>query len=168
MTERLGKLLPKSCASLLSIERTKRENLVIILLTTDDEGFSRICLLSPYQVISTSTSELYFEVYEGSHTERNLNKESKATFIIQDGAGLLYVHGLAERFKRKKNKIERSKIKGKSVQQIMYHFKITDVLSDRSGSAPINSHMKFDTSIVGMEYQRSFEEMRNEINSNLE
>ncbi len=164
MTENVGKLLPLSIASDLSIQKRARSNTVIFLLTTDVSGFSRVCLLSPYQVISTSRSELCFQVYKGSHTEHNLNKKSNATFILQDGLGLLYVRGFAKRFK---SKADHFKVNTARSKQSMYRFKVTEVLGDRSEAAPINSHMKFDATIVGPEYRTSFEDMRSEINSAL-
>lgn len=145
----------------LSIQKKERSNNVIFLITTDIGGFSRVCLLSPYQIVSTSRNELYFQIYKGSHTEQNLNKKPNATLILQDGPGLLYVRGFAEHLKIKFGHLKKADTV--RARQAMYRFKIAEVLSDRSEAAPINSHMKFDTSIVGPEYQISFEDMRREI-----
>jgi hypothetical protein len=160
LTEHLGKLLPKSSATELSIENDERTNCVIILLTTDENGFTRPCLLSPYQVVSTFPSELYFQIYKGSHTELNLKIRSQATFIIQNGHGLLYVRGSAESFKGKSTDLNADP---RETKQAIYRFKIMEVLSDESDSAPISSLMKFEKTIVGPEYQLSFENMRRDI-----
>jgi hypothetical protein len=160
LTEHLGKLLPKSIATELSIENDERTNCVIILLTIDENGFSRPCLLSPYQVVSTSRCELYFQIYKGSHTDLNLKIRPQATFIIQNGPGLLYVQGVAKSFKDKSADL---KVYTKETKQAMYRFKIAEVLSDKSESAPISSLMKFETTSVGPVYQLSFENMRRDI-----
>src|SRR5487761_588165 len=152
MTEKLGNEIPQDCRSSLALERTNRENYVLILLTVDEDEFSRVCLLSPYQVISTTPSDLYFEVYPGSHTVQNLNRTGKATLTIPESIGLLYVRGIVERFKRESEDYDKS--------QTLYRFIVAQVLSDISDAAPINSQMRFDTSMIGPEYQRSFEEMR--------
>ncbi len=157
MTEKLGNEIPQDCRSSLALERTNRENYVLILLTVDEDEFSRVCLLSPYQVISPTPSELYLDVYPGSQTVQNLNRTGKATFIIPESIGLLYVRGTVESLKKEPEAYDES--------QTLYRFIVTQVLRDSSDAAPINSQMRFDTSMIGPEYQRSFEEMRARVRS---
>ena len=151
-TEKLGNEIPQDCRSSLALERTNRENYVLILLTVDEDEFSRVCLLSPFQVISTTRSDLYFEVYPGSNTVQNLNRTGKATFIIHESIGLLYVRGTVERLKKESAAYDKS--------QTLYRFIVAQVLRDSSDAAPINSQMRLDTLRIGPEYQCSFEEMR--------
>jgi hypothetical protein len=163
MTESLGNNLPKECVSALSLERTVRENSIILLLTVDEEGFPRVCLLSPYQVICASSHEIFFEVYQRSQTEKNLNRQGESTFVFPESIGLLYVRGRANKLVPGQARPKPNDEKLKMPPQSLFHFTIEEVLRDVSSKAPIISQLKFDTSTIGSDYQLSFEEMRKKV-----
>jgi hypothetical protein len=156
MTELLGNEIPESCFSLLTSENLSRGNTVIILLTVDDTGFPRVCLLSPFQVLLANTSEIYFEVYPNSHTKQNLDRTKIATFVFQESTGLIYVCGEAKYLNELSTPEESS-------QQSLYCMKVMQVTRDSFEVAPINSQLTFDTSIIGSQYQKGFELFRSYI-----
>ena len=143
----MGDQLSESCYSLLHLENSSRKNLVIILLTLDGGGFPRVCLLSPFQVLSTNRSEIYFEVYSDSHTRKNLEERKKSTMIIPEASGLLYVRGETKH-------MEDLQTNGES--QSLFSMKVIQVTNDISEAAPITSQMTFDVSVIGSKYQRDF------------
>jgi hypothetical protein len=136
---------------LLGASTNERDNCVISLLTVDETGHSRVCLLSPYQVIATTDSLLHFEVYRGSRTSKNLDRSANATLVIPELTGLLYVRG----------KVTSEQPSTESPQNtLLYLFRINQVESDVSVAAPIYSQMRFDTSVIGKEYRHAFEQMK--------
>jgi hypothetical protein len=149
MAEKLGKEISESCYSLLSCNNSARRNFVIILLTVDESGFPRICLLSPFQVLSANRSEIYFVVHPDTHTKKNLDWTNKATLIIPESIGLLYVRGETKYLEDLKTPSEES--------QALYSMKVVEVSRDSSEDAPINSQMMFDVAVIGPRYQRNFE-----------
>ncbi len=150
MTETLGNKIPDSCFSALSAKNSRRANDVIILLTVDETEFPRVCLLSSFQVLATNRSLIYFVVNPNSSTRQNLDRTGKATLIIPESTGLLYVGG--EMLYLKELPEENS--------QALYSMKIILVSRDVSKTAPIDSKMTFDTSIIEPEYQKNFEQLR--------
>ncbi len=149
MTEELGNEISEECLSFLRPETKSRRNLVLILLTIGETGFPHVCLLSPYQVVSRTRSELCFEVYPSSRTKRNLDSARKATLIIPESTALLYASGETEHLI---DLIEPS-------PQSVYTLKVSSVLRDGSEDAPINSQMTFDASVIGLDYQKGFDAM---------
>jgi hypothetical protein len=159
MTEKLGNQIPPSSFSVLSSENSARTNDVIILLTLDENGFSRPCLLSPFQVVATDRAKIYFEVYSESHTKLNLDRTGKAEMILQDSTGLLYLRG--------ETRFLRTIGSSQAESQSLYSMTLLEVSRDVSEVAPINSHLTFDTSVIGSQYQKSFEAMRDYLKSNV-
>ena len=157
MAKILGSKLPRSCLVLFSHDTKKRRNYVILLLTMDKvDEFSRICLLSPYQIMSTNSSVLYLQVYSASQTRRNLDWNGKSTLVIPEDIGLAYVQGKSTPLTH----LNLSESGTTNHGQAIYRFQIIKVLRDRSAIAPIISQLKFDDSKIRTEYRRSFEAMR--------
>jgi hypothetical protein len=155
MTELLGNEITESCNSVLTAENGARRNLVIIMLTVDETGFSRVCLLSPFQILSTSRSQIYFDVYSGSRTKKNLDRTQKATLIMSERSGLLYVNG--------ETKYMEDLDPSDKNSQSLYSLKVLQVFRDASEAVPINSEMTFDTSVIGSDYQKNFQLLRSRI-----
>jgi hypothetical protein len=143
--------LPESSFSLLASDNKSRKNVVILLVSVDEDGYPRVCLLSPFQIISRTPSELCFVVYPNSKTRKNLDRTRKATLIIPESTGLLYVKGDLQYLEE----IELSD----GNHQPLFSMKGLSVSIDKSKEAPINSQMTFDTSIIGSRYRRDFELM---------
>lgn len=166
MAKHLGDKLTEGSMRLLGAATSERENCVILLLTVDDEGGGgpRVCLLSPYQVVATNPSDLYFEVYPGSHTEQNLDRSEAATLVLPESIGLLYVHGRATKLNESSGRLQKpNSLLNKLPQGALYRMSISRVESDVSQDAPITSRMAFDTSVIGAEYRRTFERMKDRI-----
>jgi hypothetical protein len=155
LTENIGKELPKNCFEILSPSSTPRKNLVIPLITVDETDFPHICLLSPFQIVAMASSEIYLMVYPSSHTRRNLDRTGRATLLIPELTGLLYVKGKLQYLRE----IDVSN----DSSQCLYLMRILQVALDKSETAPINSNMTFDASIIGSHYQKSFEAMVKQI-----
>jgi hypothetical protein len=148
MAEGLGNEISESCFALLGPENSARKNIVITLLTMDGNGFPRVCLLSPFQVLSTNKSEIYLEVHPNSHTRMNLEERKKATMIMPEELGLLYVRG-------ETNYLGDLESNDQEFQSL-FSMKVVQVTKDISEAAPITSHMTFDLSAIGSKYQKDF------------
>jgi hypothetical protein len=158
LTEKLGNEISDDCFSLLSSLVPARKNFVILLLTVDNTGFSSVCLLSPFQVLSKNRSEIFFELHSNSHTKENLERTGKGVMVVPESAGLLYIKGEIR-------SVQEGSGQAGDKSRTLYHLKVLETLRDRSESAPINSLMTFDTSVIGPQYQRDFEEMRARLQS---
>jgi hypothetical protein len=137
MAELLGKELPEEVARVLQPEKEARGNDVISLVTTDKSGYSRVCLLSPYQVVSSGRRDLYLAVYNGSRTEKNLRRSRKASLILVTPPSLHYIHGSV-------TSVLGDDHHGNSI----YLMRVRQVAEDYSEKAPINSNLTFDPAHV--------------------
>jgi hypothetical protein len=157
LTENKGKKLPEDTFRILSASNSDRKNIVIPLLTIDEMEFPHVCLLSPYQIVSETSAGVYFMIYPDSQTRQNLDRKGRATLLIPESIGLLYVKGET----RYLQEIHFSD----GTSQCLYLITELQVTLDKSEVAPINSNLTFETSIIGKAYQRKFQEMVKQIES---
>lgn len=150
MTRNLGSVLAKDAYEFLAIDNIVRKDIVIPLLTMDQEsGYSRVCLLSPYQVVALGASQICFTVYS-SHTKVNLDKSGRASLILPVSRGLHYVNGETRYVTNMETHDPES----------LYLMRIREVLEDYSELAPITSYMIFDESKIRQTYEASFSKLR--------
>ena len=79
----------------LAVGRPRR-NLVIGLLTSGEDGYPNVCLLSPYQVVAVDRRTVLLAVYEGSNTSANLARRPGATLVVFLPPAAYYVKGNVE------------------------------------------------------------------------
>ena len=120
-----------------------RRNLVITLLTTGEDGYPNVCLLSPYQVVSVDGRSILLAVYEGSKTSANLERHKSATLLLFLPPAAHYVKGDVE-------------LVGSSELGNFFRLKVTGVTRDYYSRAPIRSTVTFEEKNVLPDYVRVF------------
>ena len=125
--------------------RRPRRNLVICLLTTGEDGYPNVCLLSPYQVVAVDGKSVLLAVYEGSRTSANLERRRSATLLLFLPPAAYYIKGDAEL-------VSRSPSLGN-----FFRMKVARVTRDYYSRAPITSSVTFREKGVLQDYSRVFE-----------
>ncbi len=83
-----GTDLPADLIGLLAGEQLEDGvGLVIQVLTADDDGWPRSCLLSAGEVLATGPQRLRLALWTGTHSTANLTRSGRATLVfVWDGA----------------------------------------------------------------------------------
>lgn len=151
MSIKLGNRIPESVVETLNPGNPKRAETVIFMISTDQQNFPHIALLSPFQVIIEDSNTLYFSVYKKSSTHDYLVKNEKFTLIIQDVPALLYL----------KCQIIPTEIEFDQHDETHHFFKAEsiEILRDVSEKAPLTSEMLFDTDQIVTDYMHEFLEL---------
>jgi hypothetical protein len=144
MSRLIGNHLPPQLIKLLSGRR--RRKIVIELLTVDGNGFPHICLLSPYQVVTKSGSDVLFCVYADSETSRLLEKLGRCTFVFFAPPAAFYVKATVEVLPLIREKLR------------FYNVRSLSVYEDLDGGAPIMTVPTFKKGSLS-EYRRVFREL---------
>lgn len=120
----------------------ERKNIVIPLITLDEEGFPNVSLLSPYQVFLFKNI-VGISVNQGTRTYENLIKRGKATLLFVIPPKAYSIKGVV-----------------KHISEGIFELKISIIEEDYSEKAPITSQLLFDENKVKEEYLREFERLR--------
>jgi hypothetical protein len=78
------RMAPDLHAALAGVGFRKRRRMVLLLLTTDPQGFPRVALLTMGEVRANSASELAIAVRAGSRTAFNLVRRGTATLLYMN------------------------------------------------------------------------------------
>jgi hypothetical protein len=133
---------------LLRFDNSERKNVVIMLLTSDDSGYPRVALLSPYQILALDSKHLIISVYRESKSNKNLQEKKKATLVVITPPSIRYVR-VAD---------GPSKSNGESIEQLHELF-VEEERSDFSPEAPIKASLFFDETRIKERYEKNFELM---------
>ena len=131
------------------LPRHPRRNLVLTLLTTDEDGFPNVCLLSPFQVLARDNHTIVFAVYSGSKTQVNLSERGRATFVVFLPPAAYYVKGRVESISSFEHI---TSLRGNTP----YLFEVTSASRDYYRKAPITSAVTFNNRYVLREYERLY------------
>lgn len=155
MSTSLGDKFPSRILDYLSVENENRDNTVIFLLTSDNEGFPHVALLSPFQVVTTKDSEFLMTVHHGTNSQKFLQRMLKGALILQADPAIDYV------------KFEVELIEGwKSARdEVLYRATPVEILEDYSEKVPYLSQLKFDSTEIIKDYSAGFKEIKDYISS---
>jgi hypothetical protein len=89
MSRSIGNALPGALQALLDgSDLAQREGLTFLLLTSDEQGWPHVALLSVGEVVATDPRTLRAGLWLGSGTTRNLSRAGRATLmLVADGNG---------------------------------------------------------------------------------
>jgi hypothetical protein len=150
----IGRYLPRPVLRLVSSKTSRRKNVAIPLLTTDEETRnSRVCLLCPYEIVSLDSNKnrLFFSVYADSTTNKNLVRTKKAILLIPCPPRIYYVLGKL----RKVASFETIK----KMMENVYSMDVVQVSEDYAKQAPIKSQLTFDETKIKQYYARNYRTM---------
>lgn len=119
-----------------------------MLLTSDDSGYPRVALLSPYQILAVDNKHLFINVYRESKSNKNLQEKRKAMLVVITPPSVRYVRmsgGPAQS-------------NAESIEQL-HEFLVEEERTDFSPEAPITSSLLFDETKIKERYEKSFERM---------
>lgn len=149
MARRIGSEMSKATYDLLNLHNSERKNTVIPLLSLDDSGYPKVCLLSPHQVIATERAEFLLVVYEKSNTSTNLLKAGKGTLIIGRPPAIEYINGEVKLFDSNTTFPE---LDG----NLLFRMTTKEALEDYSPDAAIMSSLTYDQTKIKEAYDKSF------------
>lgn len=155
MSHSLGNSMPESLGEMLEIGVDHRRNSVIFILTSDDNGFPHVALLSPYQVV-TSKNSLFLSMGSSSTSCSNILKRGKATLVIQPMPSIIYLKTVLTR-------IEGVLIHRGDMEDYLFSGTPSEILEDVSDTAPFTSSLKFGDDIVKHAYGAQFHQIRDEL-----
>lgn len=69
-----------------------REGLTFELITTTEDGWPHVALLSVGEIVATGSRELRVALWTGTTTTRNLTLNGRATLMVIQGAAAYYMH----------------------------------------------------------------------------
>lgn len=152
MSVSMGNRLTEICTRVLDVASERRRNAAVFLLTTDNEGYPHVALLSPYQVIAMSNSVLYISIYSGSRSSTFLSDRKFGTVVVQTPPGITYVKCNFEEL------TDRIDIIG--TDRKVFRAIISEVLLDESDNSPFTQQLEFlETDVKGM-YTEEFRQLR--------
>jgi len=98
MTRSLGDRLPDSLRQLLDgTDLASREGLTFLLLTTDDEAWPHVALLSVGELVAVDAHTLRAGLWLHSSTSKNLTRAGRAMLTLIAGGNGYYVRLAAQR-----------------------------------------------------------------------
>jgi hypothetical protein len=98
VTRSLGKHLPDSVSGLLDgSELAPREGLTFLLLTSDEEGWPQVAMLSVGELVAVTPDTLHAGLWLHSGTSRNLTRSGRATLVVIADGNAYYIHVNATR-----------------------------------------------------------------------
>jgi len=133
---------------LLRFDNSERKNAVVMLLTSDDSGYPRVALLSPYQILAVDNKHLFINVYRESRSNKNLQEKKKATLVVITPPSIRYVRVAGGPLKSN----------GENIEQL-HEFLVEEERSDFSPEAPITASLLFDETRIKERYEKSFKLM---------
>lgn len=149
----------KEVYSLLGQDQPRRKNVAIPLLTADQAGYVRVCLLSPYQVVmmhgkrgKKSKPRIFFAVYNGSTTNKNLRLRKKATLLIPTPPSVNYVRGSTRT-------ICDFHLGDPNFRSTLYAMEANEVIRDYYPNAPIKSNLTFEVNQIKKQYLLYYEKI---------
>ena len=147
MSTSYGKRLPEKAVEFLHFNNRNRKNSAIFLVTTDQDGYPHVALLSPYQVVTTSEQELFLAVHKGTRSQHYLHTQMKGTIILQMQPAVEYL------------KISVREEQGwvSENEDVLYRAVPSEVLEDYSDKAPFISELLFDQKNIYEHYKAGFE-----------
>lgn len=98
MSTRIGLRLPREVLDALDgAELDRKLGPAHLLVTTDEDGTPRPCMLSAGEVLAVDERALRLALWAGSHTSKNLSRGAPALFCYVAPRTVLYVRGRARR-----------------------------------------------------------------------
>jgi hypothetical protein len=143
-------VLTPEAYDLFRSDNETRKNVVVMLLTSDDSGYPRVALLSPYQILAIDNKHLFVNVYRGSKTNRNLLEKKKATLVVVTPPSMQYI---------KVSEVSHSNHKDDTSNEELHEFYVDETRSDFSPDAPITTSLIFDETNIKDDYEKSFNAM---------
>jgi hypothetical protein len=148
LARKLGDKIPDPLYEFLDAN-SKRKNLVIFLMTVDDNDFPHYCLLSPYQVFSLEKGrDLIMSVYSKSNTTSFLKSRKPASLILVVPPQIYYLKG----------EVRVRSLPESTDPNTMFIFTVSEASVDYSDQAPISTAVLFDDSKIREKYQFDFNE----------
>ena len=142
-----GNRLPEKVVDFLHFNNKIRKNSAIFLITSDQDGYPHVALLSPYQVVAGSEQELYIAVHKGTRSQQYLNIQMKGTLILQMQPAVEY---LKISVHEEQGWVSRN-------DDVLYRAVPTEILEDYSDRAPFISELLFDQKNIYGHYKAGFE-----------
>lgn len=113
---------------------------VVLLVTRDEDGWPRPAVLSYFEIVVRSVTELRVATYTDSTTANNLRRDEIATLIVIDTDQTYYIKGVVEQVKAQMLTMPHS---------ALMRLRVAQVLADqadptREGSIEITSGITYD------------------------
>ena len=155
MSQLLGKELTEELFERLKGEGVgSRAGKAILLVTVDDEGWAHPAMLSYYEVVAKSRSQIDLAIGKSSTTAKNLRRTGKITLLITDAGMNYYLKGSGRELQES--------MAGVSFMSL-FRVKLEKVLEDQEPDAAITSGVTFSRpqkKEVSELSERIFEELR--------
>jgi hypothetical protein len=135
MSRLIGDALPDGLVSLLSgRDLARSEGLTILLVTTSQDGWPHVAMLSAGEVLATDPREVRLALWPGTATTANLSTTGRALMMLISGGASYYVRLSARRGKDLALEVG---------PRAFFVAGIESVLEDRVGYAEITSAIGF-------------------------
>lgn len=98
MSERIGDRMPREIVEALDgADLDSKLGPAHLLVTTDEDGVPRPCMLSAGELLATGERALRIALWSGSNTSKNLSRGEPVLFCYVAPRTVLYVRGRARR-----------------------------------------------------------------------
>jgi len=98
MTRSLGNQLPEALQKLLDgSDLAQRVGLTFLLLTTDENGWPQVAMLSVGELVATEPRAVRAGLWLHSGTTKNLTRDGRATLVLIANGNGYYVRTMARR-----------------------------------------------------------------------
>lgn len=132
MARVVGNTLPREVRDALDGEALERKiGPAYLLLTSDEDGTARPCMLSAGEVLAPDERTIRFALWRGSRTSANLARGGTALFCYVAPRTVLYVRGATRPLERQ----------GESLD--CYELAVESVESDAHAGMPVTSGIVF-------------------------
>ena len=91
----VGRELPRRLLRSLGGDVDKQHGKVILVLTTDREGWPHVAMLSHWEVFARDVANIRIATYASSRTTKNLLRTGKVTMVLADKGMAYYIKGTA-------------------------------------------------------------------------
>jgi hypothetical protein len=105
-----------------------------LMVTTDPDGKPRPCMLSAGEILAVDRHTIRVALWAGSHTSRNLARDSSVLLCVVDATGVTYVRGTPLRLVAEE---------AGQPELDCYEIHITAVESDEHRGLPIRAGITF-------------------------
>jgi hypothetical protein len=150
----IGDSIPKEVFAKIR-QQQKSNSEVILLLSTDWEGYPHVSLLSFLDISVVSPRRIVFAIGKTSSTMSNLIRTRKGTLVLWAGSkhGIFYLTGKISKVSSKiKKRTEGFEVGGLLIR-------IQRVSQDNSSEAPLKTTLTFDNSKIGADQRELNKEL---------
>lgn len=141
MSKDRGTTLPADLLSFLSSsEPSGKFQQVILFTTTDDDGWPRHGMLSPFEVVAKDSKRLLMLLYEASRSSENLRREGRVSLVLINPEMSYYVRCSAQPLPPLQE----------APKEALFDLEVEQVLEDSLATARIRSGIIFEGYDPGM------------------